>query len=47
MPTNKDGGGDVPFSVFVKKVRNLNKSIRWVGNNYIDDKKDYLLPLYL
>ena len=31
MPTNKDGGGDVPFSVFVKKVRNLNKSIRWVG----------------
>lgn len=31
MPTNKDGGGDVPFSVFVKKVRDLNKSIRWVG----------------
>jgi hypothetical protein len=27
---NKDDGDEL-FSVFVKKVRDLNKSIRWVG----------------
>ena len=28
---NKDDDGDELFSVFVKKVRDLNESIRWVG----------------
>jgi hypothetical protein len=31
MSMNKDGAGDEPFSVFVKKVKDLHKSIRWVG----------------
>jgi hypothetical protein len=30
MSMNKDDGDEL-FSVFVKKVRDLNKSIRWVG----------------